>query len=470
MAIVSVGAGAAPAAPDVDALQRQATQAFERDDFDSARAALLQVLDAKPNQPAVLYNLACAHAQLGERRAAEERLVEAISYGFVDFFHMDRDPHLAPIRAGERYQSILLGWRELLDARADATESATKRALRGRYIYERDPALRLITVSAFDEQTTREGRDEIDTIARWAFDLLFTDAGFDDGADLTPDPWVTVILPTPEDFMRMVRQSNIGGFYDHDRRRLISQDIGPSFRHEFLHVLHWRDMTRRNQKHPDWIMEGLCSLVEDLDLTSDGEIVPAPSWRTNISKRLERGGRLLPLETLMTMPRKRFVGTRPSAHYAQARTFMLFLDEIGELGDWYADYVEGFVEDDSGVRALERTLGKSLDEIEQDYRAWLRELPEAPEQIRPGMASLGVVISPGRGDGPAIQEIERGSDARRAGLRAGDVIVAIDGRSTRTMEDLVRLLSERSAGEMVDVSVRRGSRRLTMAVRLSTMR
>lgn len=463
------GADAA-AQTDVQALQDRATAAFDRADFAAARDALVEVLEAKPNNPAVLYNLACALAQTGQTNDATRRLLDAITYGWVDFFQVERDPHLRPLYETTEYKTILLGWRDLLDARGDSNLEAARQAFGQRYTYTKDPALRLVFAEAFDARTFEEAQRDIDRVARWAFKNLFTDLRIDDGTDPRPDPWVTVVLPTPEDFVRMIRSANVGGFYDHDRRRLISQDVGPSFRHEFLHVLHWRDLSRRDQKPPDWIMEGLGTLVEDVRVEEDGGITPVPSWRTNIAKRVERMGRLVPWRRLMTMPRAQFVGVRPNAQYAQARAIMLYLYDTGKLTAWYAAFVEGYAHDPTGVAALEAVYGKPLEEIERDHRVWIRSLPDVAEEVRPGMASLGVVISPGRGDGPAVQEVTPGDAGDKAGMRVRDVIVAIDGRSTRTMEDLVRILSDYEPGDTVVVDVRRGTLRIELRAELRPAR
>lgn len=467
-----LNAGAATAspqeedAPRVEALERRATDAFERADFETAHAALTDLLEHKPKNPAVHYNLACALAQTGRTEAGAERLVDAISWGFVDFFHMSRDPHLAPIRDGQTYQTVLLSWRDLLDARAESAMSVARERFGGGYTYEKDAALRVQYVSAFDQRTFAEARAEIRRVSDWAMELLFTALDYDTPEQSRPDPWVTILLPTPEDFVRIVQTPNVGGYYDHDRRRLISQDVGPSFRHEFFHVLHWRDMTRRGQRHPEWIMEGLGALVEDVEFEEDGGLTPVPSWRTNIVKRLERGGRLLGWNELMTMPRKRFVTRRPNAHYAQARAVMMFLQERGRLGSWYRAYVDSFEEDPSGVAAFEADFDRPLVEIEREYAKWVRDLPEVAERIRPGMASLGVVVTPGRGDGPTISRIERRARGLGLGLRTRDVITAVDDRPTRTMEDLVRILSEYEVGDAVEVTVRRGTRWLTVEATL----
>src|SRR5690606_4633408 len=84
------------------------------------------------------------------------------------------------------------------------------------------------------------------------------------------DPWVIVFLPMPRDYARWAMGKfgpgwrQVGGSYSDDEKMLVTQDLGGTLRHEFWHVLHWRDQRRRGQLHPIWIMEGLCSLVEDV--------------------------------------------------------------------------------------------------------------------------------------------------------------------------------------------------------------
>jgi len=196
-------------------------------------------------------------------------------------------------------------------------------------------------------------------------------------------------------------------------------------------------------------------------------IEPVPSWRTNIAKRLNRLGRLHPWRRLMTMERRRFRSVRPNANYAQARAIMLFLHERGKLGAWFRKYLETYDEDRWGMTALERVFDQPLETIEREFKAWLTKTPEVAEQVEPGMASLGVVVSPGRGDGPRIDQLAAGTPAGDAGLRMRDVILAIDGRPTRTLAELVRVLSEYEPGDVVNVTVRRGTRRLTLDVPLT---
>lgn len=463
------GGPALSTAPDAAALRDEAQRAIAAGEWRAAHDALAAYLDARPNDRDALYDLAAVVAQQGEPDHAVERLVQAIQHGFIDIHKLERDARFDPVRTTPEYKAIIAGWPRLLEARADANEEAVRKLLGAEYRFERDVELRLIYASSFHPESFDLARSEIADIANWAHANAFPPATPEESER---DAWVTVMLPKPEHFLAFMLQlgagPNIGGFYDHDRSQLICQDIGPSLRHEFLHVLHWRVMTRLGQSHPDWIMEGLGALVEDMDpdAAAPGGLRPAPSWRTNIAKRLNKLGRLHALDELTTMDRGVFRGRRPNANYAQARAVMLFLYERGELGPFLRTYFDTYAKDPSGRAALELATGRSVGELDTEYRAWLVELPEAPEEISPGMASLGVTVSAGKGDGPVIDEIVAGTAAGRSGLRMRDVILSIDGRATRTLPDLVRVLSSYDVGDVVEVAVRRGSRHLTLQVEL----
>lgn len=436
------------------------------DEFDT-------ILRSRPTDVESRYGRVVALAQVGDADAAIAGLAEAIRLGFTDFHRLERDRRLAPLRANGEFLAIIDGWRDLLDTRADVNEESLRRLFGAGHVVERDPRLRLLYSSAWRDETFGLARREIETVAQWAADALFDEYTVTDSAENPkPDPWVSVIIPTPERFAAMMialgAGPNVGGLYDQDRGQLICRDIGPSLRHEFLHVLHWRLLTRLGQSHPDWIMEGLGALVEDFDLAADepGGVRPAPSWRTNVAKRLLEIGQLTPIEDLARMDRATFRGRRPNAQYAQARALMLYVFERGALGEFFRAYVAGWGDDPTGLDALESALGEPIGAIERGFRAWLADLPLVAEEITPGMASLGVVVIAGRGDGPVVDEIPAGSPARAAGLRAGDVLLSVDGRATATMLDLVRVLSQHDPGETVEIIARRGRRALVVPMTL----
>ncbi len=66
-------------------------------------------------------------------------------------------------------------------------------------------------------------------------------------------------------------------------------------------------------------------------------------------------------------------------------------------------------------------------------------------------------------EGVLVFSVVDGSPAAEAGLRAGDVIIALDGEPLRSVEDLLAALRERSPGDRVELDVLRGDgqRRLT---------
>jgi hypothetical protein len=448
------------------ATRAEVAQLFEAGDFAGAAARLEQRLKASPGDPFDLYNLACALAMSGQIDPAAERLLDALSAGFVDFHHMEADPHLVPLHADRRYRAVINGWARVLDERAKAELDAARRALGPAYTYEQDEALRISFASAFPAESFEDAKREIGLVAAWAREQF---PGMTNPDPACPDPWVLVILPTPDDFDGLVGMLGVGGVYDRDAKRLVTQDLGPSLRHEFFHVLHWRHMDRLGQRHPYWVMEGLACVPEDVDPAQQGVLRPIPSWRTNIAKRLEKMSGLTPWPRLFTLQRGGFMGSFARGHYAQSRALFMFLHERGALGAWYHAFTSNFTEDPTGLLAIETALAAPRDDVWKQYRAWFRALPEVAEQARPGAAWMGATFDPGAGDGPVVTSVSRG--ARRAAadgerLRARDVLRSIDGQPVRTLDDLHLRLSGRQPGQRVEVEVRRFGKPLTFSIEL----
>jgi hypothetical protein len=228
-------------------------------------------------------------------------------------------------------------------------------------------------------------------------------------------------------------------------------------------------MDQLGQRQPVWIMEGLCSLVEDIEPEGDGGFRALPSWRTNMARRMARGGGLMPWESLFTIDQKRFVGSRPLAYYAEARAIFVFLANKGKLREWYTEYVRGFKDDPTGKAAFETVFKKPVKEVEREFRLWLKDLPEVQEVVGAGPANLPFDIGPGTGDGPVIDSIPTGK-ARggegAAGLRLHDVVTAIDGKSVRDLNDLARVLGAYEPGAEVELTFRRGTKHGTARVAL----
>lgn len=121
------------------------------------------------------------------------------------------------------------------------------------------------------------------------------------------------------------------------------------------------------------------------------------------------------------------------------------------------------------MTALEEALGMPIADINREYRAWLRDLPMVPETIEPGKASLGIEIESGSGEGPVVVTVDRrlrNMPDSAAALRPRDVITAIDGKATRDIAELVRVLGQYNVGDEVEVSYRRSRLHGQIRVRL----
>jgi serine protease Do len=84
----------------------------------------------------------------------------------------------------------------------------------------------------------------------------------------------------------------------------------------------------------------------------------------------------------------------------------------------------------------------------------------------PERPMLGVTLEPVRG-GLRVASLLRGSPAAAAGLRAGDVLVAVAGKPVRDIRSLNSLLVRREVGEEVTVTVVRRGKRIDRPVTLA---
>lgn len=474
-------------------LEKEITQAFARNEFRIAEEKLRELVPLDHENFVPWYNLACALSVQGKTDEGVQMLQQAIARGFADLEQLRKDPHMAKVRVTAQYRAIMASWGEIVEKRSEKTiEAARKKFHVGEkgspYAQEKDEGLRLIYISAFDPVLFAQAKRDAGKLAGWWNTMAAgeekkqEDVGASRREEETPviaPPWVLVILPTRPDYINWAqarygdRYDRVGGEYNHDAKMLVSMDLGSSWRHEFWHVLHWRDMDRRGQRHPMWMMEGLCSLVEDCDTGPKGEMVPTASWRTNMVRRLARNGNLIPFEMFFDAGRKTFMGDRTLAFYGQARAMFLFLAEKGKLHEWYGVYVAGYKEDATGKSAFEQVLGKPIKEIEKEFRVWARQLPEVAEEVGRGRANLPVDVGIGTGEGPIVQ-VDALAEFTKPGnhaaaptpLRDKDVITAIDDKPVRDMNDLARVLGEYEPGATVGVSYIRGKTHGVVKVKL----
>jgi hypothetical protein len=444
--------------------------AFDARDYAGAEASLRELIPLDAGNFVHWYNLACVLALRGERDESVQMLRQAMARGFTDRTQLETDPNLSAIRDHETYRAILDNWEAFIaDRAAKAMEGARRTFPSPPYTFETDEERRLLFISAFTAESFAKARAELHALdALWDATVAPADPALRGLPSASPsDPMISVILPRPEDYATWARRhfgeraERVGGAYLNDDLQLVAQDLGSTLRHEYWHVLHWRHMNRLGQRHPYWVMEGLCSLVEDVDVGPTGALVPVASWRTNTARRLELAGGLVPWEVLFALPRERFMGSRPLAAYAQSRSVFLWLFQEGKLREWYTAYVASFKEDPTGRVAFEKTFDRPVRETERQYRAWLRALPEVAEMLRPGAAQLPLELGQGPGDGLIVASLPASAAGRATGLRPRDVVTAVDGRPVRDLNDLARVLGELEPGETVEVRYRRGPNHLS---------
>ncbi len=85
-----------------------------------------------------------------------------------------------------------------------------------------------------------------------------------------------------------------------------------------------------------------------------------------------------------------------------------------------------------------------------------RPIPQAPLMIMRNAAALGVQLDP-KGDGPAkVSGAVAGGPAEKAGLKAGDIIVALNGKPISNGNELRKELGKFAVGDKVTLDITRG--------------
>ena len=83
-------------------------------------------------------------------------------------------------------------------------------------------------------------------------------------------------------------------------------------------------------------------------------------------------------------------------------------------------------------------------------------------------AFLGVQPQTVTGVGVKVVTVESGSAAAKAGLKAGDVVTAIDGNATVSSEALRAAIAQHKPGDSITLSIRRNGATKTLKATLGT--
>ncbi len=440
-------------------------RAFAAGRYDRALEIIDAYLGRWPDTPHMHYNRACAFAKLDRKEAAAEALLAAVERGFRDFETMKHDPDLASMRDHEVFTAILEA-RERVDRTGmDKRLESWKRRLGDDYVYETDQGRKLQIATGLGRRAHTEMMAMIARQADEQTRTLFPDVPLD---------WCLVLVPSAEDTPSVFKEqlgvddpNRTPGVYMHGKRMLVSRDIGSSMRHEFTHRLHWADMDRRSQRHAMWVQEGLAGLYEDYRWGVGGDIVFVPNIRHNIARRQVSANMDLPFERLFRLDPDDFLAGN-ARYYPQVRSLFEFLADVGLLQRWYRTYCDTWSLDPTGGKAWEKVFGLPLDDVNERWRRWVLGRGAIDDRVDHGDASIGVTGVEG-GDGVKVESIT-GTQARRGGLRIGDVILKVDGEPVRSRAELMMEIASREVGDVVRLEIRRGRTIRVAVVRLEPLK
>jgi serine protease Do len=85
-------------------------------------------------------------------------------------------------------------------------------------------------------------------------------------------------------------------------------------------------------------------------------------------------------------------------------------------------------------------------------RPWLGIAPISIGHVLATVYNLGVEA------GVLIAEVEKGSPGEEAGLKAGDIIVAVAGDNIKNFTEFLSAISKKNLGETVQIEIRRNKK------------
>jgi len=124
---------------------------------------------------------------------------------------------------------------------------------------------------------------------------------------------------------------------------------------------------------PSWFNEGLGSLYERCSI-NNGVIMGYVNWRLPSLQEAIENSSYTSLDKLLSTDEDEFYGSGSDFNYAQARYFCLYLQEKGQLRNFYKSFRDNYAEDKTGKRFLEQTLSMNLKDIDKQFVEWAKTL------------------------------------------------------------------------------------------------
>jgi len=433
------------------ALTQTLQRHFQNKEYDKARDLAHKILELDPDNHTSWYNLACAHARLGNIPEGLACLTMAVEKGFTSFRHMENDPDLTTLRWTSTFKQLLARKDDILRGRADKILAELRQKMGSEYICEVDHASRMVFATNVDRRMLDEVKAALVAHARALWGELFSN---------NIEEYIIVVVP--KDW----KAGPIGGFYNHPSHTLVCKSVGMVMIHEFTHALHFADQDALGQKHPIWMIEGLATLFESSSIVN-GKSVCEPNHRLNIIRDLVDKGQTIPWSEFFRASHPQFMKTA-LVSYSQARYIMMFLKDRDLLKAFYDAYTDGFEDDSTGIKALEKVFAKDLGQIETQWKAWVRQQTPVVTRLAPKQACLGVMLQP-VSEGLKVMSVLPGGGADKAGMKVGDLIVKAENQRIVDQSDLLELVSKRKVGDKIQVEIRRDGKYQTLTVTLGAM-
>lgn len=446
--------GAAPAAtePTATTLGRQATSLMDQKKHSEAEALLNRALSLDPSNVMNLYNMACVLSLQGKKDQAMEYLARSAEAGLTDFDSILEDKDFETIRDYPPFKDFIAKKQEYQDKSASKVLDYFKKEFGEGYLYELDSKDKFVFVVDSDPKTLEALKLAILRQTASLNEQIF---------ERKPDYYIAVLLPTPSDFRTIVPQPGANGIYDPDRHTLVCLKMGQVLTHEFTHALHHAD--REGQIHPQWFCEGLASMYEAGRFEND-KLIPADNYRLSAVQDAGRRNALIPFSRLLTMDQKTFVDNATLA-YGESSSFLLYLHEQGLLKPFYQQLKKDVATDPTGVKTLQKTTGRTLAQLESDWKAWMLKRTPPPSSAGPNSAVIGIGFVQ-LNDGLQVQSVGASTPAAKAGVKAGDVLVGINNDEVRDQQSIYPLLAIHEPGDEVLLKLRRGEKYVEIPVKL----
>lgn len=177
-------------------------------------------------------------------------------------------------------------------------------------------------------------------------------------------------------YMKKKPSTPYGFYLSSDRALIMNIATGTgTLAHELVHPLLAADF----EDVPSWFNEGFASLLEQSTTKDDGTPWGLPNWRLpNLQKQLKAGTAPTLEEVMKTSTTEFYDDDKAGIHYAVARYLCLYLQEHGQLKEFYKAFHDGFAKDKTGVASLERITGKSLKDLQAAWETWTKALKYEP--------------------------------------------------------------------------------------------